>query len=243
MASEYLKWKYRDVKPDVPRELTPAEKRANWWYYHKWQLAVAAVVVLALGNILWNVLGIGKVRPDIQVAYVGSVPLPEETAAALEEALADLGTDANGDGRVVVKLNQYVSGDGSADSNAAMYAYAASTTLMGDLESRDSYFFLLEDPEAFQRNYQILRRLDGTLPTDLDTDYENCYLPWPDCPALAGLDLGEYTETVLGQEVQGDSQELLSGLYVARRGFWTDRTCDWPEACDALWAEITKGAL
>lgn len=34
MASEYLKWKYRDVKPDQTVELTPRQKRANWWYYH-----------------------------------------------------------------------------------------------------------------------------------------------------------------------------------------------------------------
>ena len=29
MASEYLKWKYRDVKPDQTVELTPRQKRAT----------------------------------------------------------------------------------------------------------------------------------------------------------------------------------------------------------------------
>ena len=29
MASEYLKWKYRDVGPDQAVELTPRQKRAN----------------------------------------------------------------------------------------------------------------------------------------------------------------------------------------------------------------------
>ena len=34
MASEYLKWKYRDVKPDEPSpELTGKEKLANWFHY------------------------------------------------------------------------------------------------------------------------------------------------------------------------------------------------------------------
>ena len=46
MASEYLKKKYKDVKPDVKRELTPAEKRKNWWHYHKWHVAAAVVLTL-----------------------------------------------------------------------------------------------------------------------------------------------------------------------------------------------------
>ena len=35
---------------------------------------------------------------------------------------------------------------------------------------------------------------------------------------------------------------LLSSLSVARRGFWTERTCSYPEACDALWDAITRGS-
>ena len=44
MASEYLKKKYQDVKPDAPVELTPAEKRRNWWYYNKWYVCAAAAL-------------------------------------------------------------------------------------------------------------------------------------------------------------------------------------------------------
>lgn len=247
MASEYLKWKYRDVKPDEPVQYTAEQRRRNWWHYHKWHVLIAAVLLAALGDILWNVLGIGKLRPDYQIAYVGSAALPGDTVSALEDALAGLGRDANGDGRVVIKLNQYAIGDSradsGADSDAALYAYAATTTLMADLEAMDSYFFLLESPDDFQRSYQVLCRLDGTLPGELDRDYESCYLAWADCPALTALDLGGYSETVLGKNVSGDSQALLSKLYVARRGFWTERTVDYPDACDTLWAELTKEAF
>lgn len=35
--SEYLNWKFRDVKPDGPAPaLTPRQKLANWWHYSKW---------------------------------------------------------------------------------------------------------------------------------------------------------------------------------------------------------------
>ena len=242
MASKYLLWKYRDIKPDQPRELTDKEKRANWWYYHKWHVVIGIVLVLALGNIIWSALGIGRVLPDYQLAYVGSASLPADTVSALENAIAQLGSDANGDGQVLVKVNQFVTG-GTGDANAAMYAYASAAAIMADLSSRDSYFFLLEDPDTFQRNYQVLSHLDGTLPTDFDRDYESCYLSWADCPALTGLDLGSYSETFLDETISGDSQELLSHLYIARRGFWTGETVKNLDKCDALWAELTRGGF
>lgn len=240
MASEYLKWKYRDVKPDQAVELTPRQKRSNWWYYHKWYVFLGAGL-LALGVYLGaRVLGVGQVRPDYQVAYVGSSALPEDTVAALESALENLGTDCNGDGQVAVRVNQYVMGDSSGEG--AVYAYAGSTKLMADLDACDSYFFLLEDPETFQANYQVLRRLDGSLPEETEQDDESCYLPWSGCPALRELPLGEYSEKILDQEIHGDSQERLAPLFVARRGFWTERTAQYPEACDALWDAMTRGS-
>ena len=241
MASEYLKWKYRDVGPDQAVELTPRQKRANWWYYHKWYVLLGTGLLAAALYLIARGLGFGQITPDYQVAYVGSAALPEDTAAALETALADLGTDCNGDGQVVVRLNQYVMGDSSGEG--AVYAYAGSTRLMADLEARDSYFFLLEDPAVFQENYQILRRLDGSLPEETDQDYESCYLCWSDCPVLQALPLGEYTEKILNQELRGDSQALLAPLFVARRGFWTERTCSYSQECDALWDEITRGRI
>ena len=59
MASEYLKWKYRDVKPDEPIVYTKEEKRRNWWDYHKWHVVIAVVLVLIAADIIWDALGIG----------------------------------------------------------------------------------------------------------------------------------------------------------------------------------------
>ena len=154
MASEYLKKKYKDVKPDVKRELTPAEKRKNWWDYHKW-FVVAGIVLLGIfGSIVWNALH--QVKSDYQIAYVGEYALPDDTAAAIEAGFAALGEDLNGDGSVVVRLVQYAS-SGGTDAQAIM---AAEVRLMADLTEYESYFFLLEDPEAFQELY------DGLLESD-----------------------------------------------------------------------------
>ena len=120
---------------------------------------------------------------------------------------------------------------------------AAQVSLMGDILECESYFFLLEDPEQFQRDYHSLRRLDGSLPEKGEDSLEETCLVWGSCPVLAGFDLGEYAYEWMGSTVTGSSQELVSALYLARRGFWTEKTSAYPEGCDALWSKLTEGAV
>lgn len=235
MPSEYQKWIARDVKPEEKIPLTKAQQRKNWWYYHKWYVLFGAVLLFGLGSILWHVLGIGQVEPDYRIAYVGTKDLPEGAVSAVENALAELGEDLNGDGKTVVELTQYVSQD--LESNAA-----ANVALVGDLVSCESYFFLLEDPEGFQKRTQALCRLDGSLASEEDPVEELC-LSWDLCPVLAGMELGDYEYSLLGGTKSGSIQELLSGLYIARRGFWGNEAPRHPEGCAALWEAITEGAL
>ena len=157
MASEYLKWKYRDVQPEKTVELTKKQRRQNWWHYHKWHVLVGVVLVLIAVDWAWNILS--RVSPDYQIAYVGSAPLSEADAAAWETRLATLGTDCNGDGSIVVQLNQYLSAQ-----EDAMYTAASNVKLMADLDACESYFFLLEDPEEFQAGYEVLQ--DGWFPVE-----------------------------------------------------------------------------
>lgn len=245
MASEYLKWKYRDVKPDEPPpERSRKERLANWFYYNKWWLVVGAVLLAILGSILWNALGIGKIKPDYIFAYVGTNALPKDCAAALERELAVLGQDVNGDGRVVVELRQYPSGSQQSSLEGGLaYAYASSVTLAADITAGESIFFLVEDPAQVQKNYLIFARPDGSMPEPDDYDVSGKVFQWSSCPVLAGLDLGGYEEEVLGQSVFGDCQELLSGLYVGRRGFYEEKQASGREANEAFWNLLTEGAV
>lgn len=193
MASEYLKWKYRDVRPDAPAERTKKQRLQNWWHYHKWHIGVGIAAVAIAGNLAWHALT--QVHPDYQIAYVGAYPLSEEEAAAWEERLSALGTDCGGDGRVVVRLNQYPTG-GSGDD--PMYAAASNVELMADLDACESYFFLLEDPDGFQRDWEVLRE---------------DWLP-------AG-----------------------NGLFLARREFWEDRTCENLADCHQLWDALSREGI
>ena len=149
MASEYLKWKYRDVKPEKAVELTKQQRRRNWWHYHKWHVLIGGVLILIAADWAWSALT--QVHPDYQIAYVGTAPLDQEDAAAWEARLSALGRDCNGDGKIVMQLNQYLS-----VQEDAMYTAAANVKLLADLDGRESYFFLLEDPEQFQADYEIL---------------------------------------------------------------------------------------
>lgn len=237
MASEYLKKKYKDVKPDEKRELTPAEKRRNWWDYHKWHVVIAFVLLAILVSNVWSALH--QVKPDYQIAYVGENALPDDTAAALEACFAALGEDLNGDGRVVVRLAQYAS-SGQTDKQAAM---AAEVKLMADVTEGESYFFLMEDPAQFQRNCFCLCKLDGSLPAEGDDSAEGTCLFWEQCPVLAGMELGEYSYNLMGETVSGSSQELMSRLFIGRRGFWTEKEAGLRAGCAALWEKLTEGAV
>lgn len=237
MASEYLKKKYKDVKPDEKRELTPAEKRKNWWYYHKWYIVIGIVLLCIPISILWNALH--QVKPDYQIAYIGSKELPDDTAAAIEAGFTALGEDLNGDGRVIVRLAQYSFAASGLGTETSM---SSSMRLMADMAACESYFFLLDDPEGFQQNYGTLRRLDGSLPEEGEgASVEETCLPWSQCPVLAGMELGEYSYPLISGMASGDSGELVSGLYIGRRGFWTNKTCAYPEGCDELWEKIVEG--
>ena len=222
MANEYLKWKYRDVKPDAPVELTPRQRRQNWWHYYKWYVLLALLLLGIGASLLKSALHIGEILPDAQIAYVGESMLPEGTVQALEAALAAYGEDVNGDGRVKITLNQYVQPRNQEDSS---YAAAAQIRLMADLEGGESGLFLLQDYETFQTNYDILAPSPAL---------------WSDCPALTGLDLGEYRENVAGETLAGHSQALLEPLWAARRGEW--REAEDGAVYDRLWDAITKGA-
>lgn len=238
MASEYLKQKYKDVKPDAPVELTKEEKRKNWWYYNKWYVAAAGVLVLILAGTMWDILQKKANEPDYQVAYVGEQRLPDDTVSAIEACFAGLAPDRNGDGKTLVLVRQYVS---SPDGDPSAVA-AAGIQLMADIMEHESFLFLLEDPESFQQNYHALSRLDGSLPEEEDFSVDSSVLTWSQCPVLQEMELGDFNYDLFGGTISGSSQELLSQLFIGRRGFWTEEEPADREGYTALWETLTEGA-
>ena len=228
MASEYLKWKARDEKPaPPPRERTKKEKLLNWLHYNKLWLIIGAVLLWIVGSMLWNVLGIGQVKPDVIVAYVGRDPIPEESASAFETALAPLAEDRNGDGSVVVELRQYAVNRSGDPASVVYYNYAANTELMADITQAESYLFLAEDPEGVQLAYQIFSRDDGSPPEDEDYEAMDKVYRWGDCPALAALEL---------------DAAPFENLYLGRRCFYSEREAEVQRGNELLWERMIEGA-
>lgn len=227
------------------RTYTKAEKAGNWWHYHKWQVVVVIILLVVAAFIIKDTFF--RAKPDYQVAYVGLQNLPEDTGTALTEALESFCDDRNGDGQVLVQLNQYaVELESGAETTDAYSQMAGITRLSADLSSSDgSYIFLLEDPETFQEYTGALRYLDGTIPEDGESakDWENMVYRWTDCPVLTGLDLGTYTGYTLVDDATGNNQDVLSELYIGCRGTWTDKAAEGYAGDDVIWQKLTEGAV
>lgn len=222
------------------RRYTGREKAANWWHYYRWPVVIG---VVAAALLIWQVVAaVTRVRPDYQIGWVGKASLPQETVDALQDALARFGTDLNGDGQVVVQLNQYTVDLSETDSEADPYNQMAGVTrLSADLsEPGGSYLFLLEDPAGFQATTEALEYTDGTLPEAGAEDWQDMVLRWADCPVLAGLDLGTYTNLVTGDT--GSSQDLLADVYVARRAARTAEMAENQGPSNELWDILTAAA-
>lgn len=227
------------------RTYTKAEKAGNWWHYHKWQVVVVIILLVVAAFIIKDTFF--RAKPDYQVAYVGLQNLPEDTGTALTEALESFCDDRNGDGQVLVQLNQYaVELESGAETTDAYSQMAGITRLSADLSSSDgSYIFLLENPETFQEYTGALRYLDGTIPEDGESakDWENMVYRWTDCPVLTGLDLGTYTGYTLVDDATGNNQDVLGELYIGCRGTWTDKAKEGYAVDDVIWQKLTEGAV
>lgn len=223
--------------PDTSGLSERKKKWKNWWYYYKWYVICGVIMLGIVINVIGSHLGLWTKTPDLQIAYVGRTQLPADTISALERAFASLASDFNGDGEIIVKLNQYITNTEGAgtDPDAAYYEYASEISLIGDISDCESYFFLMDDPDQFQRDFQLLACPDGSCPGDTDYSTEDKVILWAACPLLAGMELGDYSSPVLGKEFTGSNQELLSGLFIGRRCFFTAETTKYAERCSDLW--------
>ncbi len=205
----------------------------NWWYYYKWYVLCGIIGLGILIRLIGGAFGLWEKTPDLQIAYVGEIQLPNDTAAAIEDAFASAAGDYNGDGEVLVRLNQYVTNSSETDP------LGSDLPLIGDIDNCDSYFFLMDDPETFQKGYRLLANLDGSCPEDSDCSIDGKVVPLTDCAAFSGIDLGTYTDTLLGQETSGSNEELLSGLFLGRRCFYNEETTPYADHCSELWSTLT----
>lgn len=206
-----------------PREMpdmTPRERRRNWWLYHRRQVLLGAAVLVLLGGILRTQLS--QIRPDCSAALVVRHAASSEDVAALETALSSLIPDLNGDGTRAAAVNaielDYTAGD--LDGAALTRARSSVEKLQADFFAGQSGVFVLDDPEHFQESHQALRYLDGTAPGEGAVDWENMVRPWREsrAAALADFDSLDPDSLWVGRRLPGDREpegtnELWNALF------------------------------
>jgi len=226
--------------PEEKRAYTRKEKLSNWLYYHVWHLAAAGLILVIAVSLICNKAELARQRCDHCIAYIGETLLPAECVDALKRELAALGADADGDGVVTVKVNQYIVSSTSSVTEEATYGRAAEIALLSDISEGESYFFLVQDPEAFQQDFQLMAHLDGTPSADDDFGVWDKVYSWKDCPRLSSLELGLCT---LADGSRIDCQQLLGKFWLGRRCYMAEvMDSDSPENA-ALWALLTEGAV
>ena len=196
----------RPAAPDQPLSAQEQKKRsrANWWYYNWGIVAVAAMVVVGVAYVAHGLLT--TVDPDYTVAVVTAEALPDEAVQHLQTALVDYAEDANGDGAVVVQVNNYTwSADAAlTEQNQQM---AGATQLNTDLANGESKIWILEDPEGFEQAYGALRE-------KLGENWKTQLILWSQQPTLSNLDLGSYNTAADGSQ-RIDVQRRFAGYSVA----------------------------
>ena len=196
----------RPAAPDKPLTAQEQKKRsrANWWYYHWGIVAVAAVLAVSVIYVAHGLLT--TVDPDYTVAVVTAQPLPDEAVQSLQTALEACAADANGDGAVIVQVNNYT-WSANASLTEQNQQMAGATQMNTDLANGESKIWILEDPDGFEQAYGALRE-------KLGENWKTQLILWSQQPTLSKLDLGSYNTAADGSQ-RIDVQSRFAGCSVA----------------------------
>ena len=204
---------------NIPREmpdLTPQQRRDNWWRYHWLYVLAGVLAVLTAAGIAWE--RFARAEYDCGAALVTRYAVTQKELSALKTALEAAAEDSNSDGRVQVSVNDIQIDYTATDLDDASIRQMTTNVdkLHADFYTGQSGVFILDDPENFQRNHAALRYLDGSEPTEDAVDWENMVRHWNDSPVLNGLTFRnlDTASLYLGRrigEVSGD--DLWNGLF------------------------------
>ncbi len=199
--------KPEDLQPDQPSQpMTPKQKRENFWFYYKWHVLGGVLVVAILGFFIHDMAS--KRLPDLEISIVTSKMMPTSVLTAISEQLETNGavSDINGDGSIVVQVNQYNISTDESDQTVDYSAQMAGTVkLSADIQEGISPIFITDNLEGLSRLTGAFLPEEGMVA-----------VPWQEAQGLSGLDL-VIEDDLLNTLI--DLNEMMKDFEVVRRGY------------------------
>ena len=177
------------ARPREMPDMTPQQRRDNWWRYHWLHVLVVVLAVITVAGVAWERLT--REHYDCSVALVTRYAATAEEIASIQGALERICPDFNGDGEVHVAINAIqIDYTSTALDDAAIQVMTTNVDkLNSDFYTRQSGIFLLDDPENFQAAHGALAWLDGSTPPEGSLEWEKMTVPWLDWVGAAGVEL------------------------------------------------------
>lgn len=119
----------------------------NFWYYNKWKLFFALIVLLVVINTISTVRDNDK--PDYFISVVTLSEFPEELCNSITELFSSALPDKDGDGETVVKLNLYRYGM-NEDITPYTLTEDDAIHLAADIQVGESCLFISDETEVFE---------------------------------------------------------------------------------------------
>lgn len=127
-------------KPSPSAPMTLKGWIANFWYHYKWVVIGTVFAVAALTVMTVQVLT--KEKPDYEICMGVEGYVPEAVIEIMEAELAPYGQDLNGDGEVIVSIQNLNVSDGDTNANLTVSS-ANRQTVAIHVATRDIVMFAL----------------------------------------------------------------------------------------------------
>ncbi|MBR2338697.1 MAG: hypothetical protein IKA63_04450 [Clostridia bacterium] len=128
-----------EYKPHVSEPMTPKGWFSNFWYHYKWVTIGAVFAVIVLTVLLWQTFT--REKPDYQLCLAVEGYVPEAIVEVMEAELEKVGTDLNGDGEVMVTIQNLNIADG--EGNSLQIAAANRQVMAIHIGTRDVVLFAM----------------------------------------------------------------------------------------------------
>jgi len=189
---------------------TRKDKFKHWWHYSRFIVLGVVIIIIVVTSIILSVLN--KPKPDYRVLLMTYEQYPNEMVDSVQDFLMTVADDRNGDGDVLVELNNYVLF--IDEKNNGQYAFdmydAARTRYATDVYYGESMIYLY-DSASFSALYedQLFVYNDGSTTEEGAKDYKNMMIPIGDCKLFAEEFDRHLNHALFGYEY---SQEYIDGL-------------------------------